>query len=90
MSQEKVALITGVSSGIGRAVAGLLSRSGFRVFGTVRDNAGAKRGLEDVELVHVDVRDEKSVQSCVETVLEKGRANRCTDQQRGLHTDWRT
>jgi NAD(P)-dependent dehydrogenase (short-subunit alcohol dehydrogenase family) len=36
MSKEKVALVTGVSSGIGRAIAGLLSRHGFRVFGTAR------------------------------------------------------
>ena len=71
MNQEKIALITGVSSGIGRAIAGLLPRSGFRVFGTARGDGVVKRGLEDVEFVHVDVRNEKSVRSCVETVLEK-------------------
>jgi NAD(P)-dependent dehydrogenase (short-subunit alcohol dehydrogenase family) len=71
MSQEKVALVTGVSSGIGRAIAGLLSRHGFRVFGTTRGNGGAKRALENVELVHVDVRDEESVHSCVRTVLDR-------------------
>ena len=74
MSQEKVALVTGVSSGIGRAIAGLLSRHGFRVFGTARGNGGAKRALENVELVHVDVRNEESVDSCVRAVL--GRAGR--------------
>ncbi len=71
MSQEKVALVTGVSSGIGRAIAGLLSRHGFRVFGTARGNGGAKRALENVELVHVDVCDEESVHSCVRTVLDR-------------------
>jgi NAD(P)-dependent dehydrogenase (short-subunit alcohol dehydrogenase family) len=71
MTQEKVALVTGVSSGIGQAIAGLLSRSGFRVFGTARGNGVTKKGLEDVELVHVDVRDDQSVHSCVETVLKK-------------------
>ncbi len=71
MSQEKVALVTGVSSGIGRAIAGLLSRHGFRVFGTARGNGGAKRALENVELVQVDVRDEESVHSCVRTVLDR-------------------
>jgi NAD(P)-dependent dehydrogenase (short-subunit alcohol dehydrogenase family) len=49
MRQEKVAPVTGVSSGIGRAIAGLLSRHGFRVFGTARGNGGAKRALENVE-----------------------------------------
>src|SRR5437879_6475433 len=70
MSQEKVALVTGVSSGIGRAIAGLLCRHGFRVFGTARGNGGAK-SLENVELLHVDVRDEESVHSCVRTVLDR-------------------
>src|SRR5258708_20989463 len=71
MSKEKVALVTGVSSGIGRAIAGLLSRHGFRVFGTARGNGGVKKALENVELVHVDVRDEESVHSCVRTVLDR-------------------
>jgi NAD(P)-dependent dehydrogenase (short-subunit alcohol dehydrogenase family) len=34
MNQKKVALMTGVSSGIGRAITDLLPRHGFRVFGT--------------------------------------------------------
>src|SRR5260370_3135497 len=71
MSQEKVALVTGVSSGIGRAIAGLLARHGFRVFGTARGNGGAQRALENVELVHVHVRDQESVHSCVSTVLDR-------------------
>ncbi len=71
MSQEKVALVTGVSSGIGRAIAGVLARHGFRVFGTARGNAGDQRALENVELVHVDVRDQESVHSCVGTVLDR-------------------
>ncbi len=71
MSQEKVALVTGVSSGIGRAIAGLLSRHGFRVFGTERGNAGATRALENVERVHVDVREEESIHSCLRTVLDR-------------------
>jgi NAD(P)-dependent dehydrogenase (short-subunit alcohol dehydrogenase family) len=71
MSQEKVALVTGVSSGIGRAIAGLLSRHGFRVFGTERGNAGAARALENVERVHVDIREEESIHSCLRTVLDR-------------------
>lgn len=71
MSQEKVVLVTGVSSGIGRAIAGLLVRSGFRVFGTTRGNAQPKRTPEEAESVRVDVRDEESVRSCVRTVLDR-------------------
>jgi NAD(P)-dependent dehydrogenase (short-subunit alcohol dehydrogenase family) len=71
MSQEKVALVTGVSSGIGRAIAGLLSRHGFRVFGTARGNGEARRSLEEMELIRVDVRDEESIHLCVRTVLDR-------------------
>ena len=71
MSQQKVALITGVSSGIGRAVAGLLCQRGFRVFGTARGKVEAKGPLEAVELVSLDVRDEDSVRSCVGTVVDR-------------------
>jgi len=70
MSQAKVALITGVSSGIGRATAILLSRRGFRVFGTTRRHAEIKERLANVEVVQLDVRDAESVRSGVRTVLD--------------------
>jgi NADP-dependent 3-hydroxy acid dehydrogenase YdfG len=37
MTRQTVVLVTGVSSGIGRAIAVLLSENGFRVFGTRRN-----------------------------------------------------
>ena len=73
MSQEKVALVTGVSSGIGQVIATVLSRRGFRVFGTMRRPEGGGP-LGAVELVRLDVRDEESVRGCVRTVL--GQAGR--------------
>ena len=60
---EKVALVTGVSSGIGRATATLLSSRGFRVFGTMRNPSDTSTWLGDVELVRLDVRDEESDQT---------------------------
>jgi NAD(P)-dependent dehydrogenase (short-subunit alcohol dehydrogenase family) len=76
MTQEKVVLVTGVSSGIGRATAALLSNRGFRVFGTMRRPGEANGRLENVELVQLDVRDGESVASCLRTVHDKvGRIN---------------
>src|SRR5215471_18244597 len=71
MAQEKVALVTGVSSGIGRATANLLADRGFRVFGTTRSPGQATERLGNVELVRLDVRDAESVSSCLRTVLDK-------------------
>ncbi len=72
MSQPRVALVTGISSGIGKATAAELARRGFRVFGTVRAaGATAVPGIAEVVL---DVRDEASVERGVAAVLtEAGR-----------------
>ncbi len=71
MSREKVALVTGASSGIGRAITTLLSGRGFRVFGTMRRPSEANGRFEDVQLIRLDVRDEESVRSCLRTVLDQ-------------------
>ena|SRR5215467_6935120 len=70
---KRVVLITGASSGIGRATAELLAAHGHRVFGGVRAPA-TTRPLAGVELVALDVRDEPSVKACVDEV--RGRAGR--------------
>ena len=74
MAQEKIALVTGVSSGLGRAIATLLSHRGFRVFGTLRKPNLTGTTLDNVELIALDVRDEQSVRSCMRTV--RGQAGR--------------
>jgi len=71
MSREKVALVTGVSSGIGRATAELLSGRGFRVFGTMRRPSETHGPWGSVEIVPLDVRHEESVRSCVRRVHEQ-------------------
>jgi len=71
MPDLPVVLITGASSGVGQATAGLLSHKGFRVFGTSRNPAGA-RITPPVEMLRLDVRADDSVRGCVEAVL-----NRC-------------
>jgi len=66
-SQERVVLVTGASSGFGRATAGLLAERGYRVYGTSRrPSPDLPRG---VQALAVDVRSDDSVASAVETVL---------------------
>ncbi len=70
MSEHKVVLITGVSSGIGRAAALAFKARGCQVFGTVRDINSAFP-LNGVALTEMDVRDENSVQEAIERVIAK-------------------
>ena len=51
---NKTALVTGVSSGIGREIAQLVAERGARVFGTARDPRSAKP-IHGVEIVRLDV-----------------------------------
>ncbi len=71
MTQGKVALVTGVSCGIGHATAATLADQGFRVFGTTRQSVDAGAALGSVTLVRLDVRDDESVHTCVRAVLDQ-------------------
>ena len=62
MLKEPVALVTGASSGIGRAIAQKLSKQGLRVFGTSRD-AGRVEAIPGVELLSLDVDSDESEMS---------------------------
>src|SRR2546422_617047 len=64
-----VAVITGVSSGIGNATARALVARGYRVFGTARSETSIVP--EKVERVLLDVRDGESIQRGVDEVLAK-------------------
>lgn len=70
MSEHKVVLITGVSSGIGRATALAFKARGCQVFGTVRDINTASP-LHGVGLTEMDVRDDASVNLAIERVIAK-------------------
>ena len=60
-----VILVTGASSGVGRATALALASRGYRVFGTSRSPSTA---AGPVEMLTLDVRDDASVAACVAAV----------------------
>lgn len=71
-----VALVTGASSGIGRATALLLARSGYRVFATVRSDVGEEflrtaAGALPVEILRLDLADEQGVTRVSREVLHR-------------------
>lgn len=71
MTPQRTVLVTGASSGIGQATAGLLARRGYRVFGTARDPEHIASSPEGVEFLPLDVTVDASVEACVQTVLER-------------------
>jgi len=65
----KTAVVTGASSGIGRATAEALVRAGFTVFGTSRRKAG--NGPGGVTMLACDVTDGEAIAVLVSTVLSR-------------------
>lgn len=72
MSNSKVVIITGVSSGIGRATAEQFAQRGCRVFGTVRNIAKVQE-IPGVTLIEMDIRDEASIQRGIQTIIDQAK-----------------
>jgi NAD(P)-dependent dehydrogenase (short-subunit alcohol dehydrogenase family) len=68
--RSPVVLVSGVSSGIGRAVANALAAKDFEVFGTSR-NPQRTEPIPGVELVQLDVTDDASVTGAVSAVIQR-------------------
>ena len=66
--KREVALVTGASTGIGRACAEQLAAAGFAVYGTARRPGRSSGG---VNMIPLDVRDDNSVMACVKRVLRE-------------------
>lgn len=69
----KTIFITGASSGIGKAAAGLFSANGWRVVATMRDPEKGKE-LEcrpNIVVMPLDVTDQKQIRGTCRTALER-------------------
>lgn len=72
MSESKVVIVTGVSSGIGRATAVKFAEYGYQVFGTVRSLSRATQ-FPGVQFVEMNVQDEESVQRGIQSVINRAK-----------------
>ncbi len=66
-SEPQIVLVTGASSGIGRACAEHLARQGFKVYGTSRHPGTTSTRFS---LLQMDVTDEDSVTAAVQQIME--------------------
>ena len=65
---DKVILITGSSSGIGKVCAEYLSKKGHKIYGTSRRRSGKSEGYE---LIKMDVNDDTSVKEGINYIVQK-------------------
>jgi NAD(P)-dependent dehydrogenase (short-subunit alcohol dehydrogenase family) len=66
---NKIALVTGASSGIGQATAELLSKAGYTVYGTSR--RGGAAGARSFEMLPLDVTSDASVADAVAQLMQR-------------------
>jgi len=75
---EKVAVVTGTSSGIGFETALALAREGYYTYATMRDTTksdkikelGQKENL-NIDVLELDVDDENSVKTAIQKILDQ-------------------
>ena len=75
---EKVAVITGTSSGIGFETALALAREGYYTYATMRDTTKSNKIMEvgekenlKIDVLELDVDDENSVKTAIRKILEQ-------------------
>lgn len=75
---DKVAVITGSSSGIGFATSLILARNGFYTYATMRNPSKSKAIMEiaekeklSLDVISLDVNDDKSVKDAISKIVEE-------------------
>ncbi|WP_299536498.1 SDR family oxidoreductase [Ulvibacterium sp.] len=68
--EQKVVLITGGSSGIGKSIGAYLASKGLKVYGTTR-NAEKHPDFRAFDLLELDVRDAESIQMALRALIAK-------------------
>ena len=78
--EEKIALVTGSSSGVGFETSLLLAKNGFRTYATVRNlhKAKAMRNISDkgelpIRVVELDVNSDKSVEDAINRINDESK-----------------
>jgi short-subunit dehydrogenase len=76
--QQKVAIVTGSSSGIGHATSLLLARNRFHTYATIRNieksadiRKIANKERLPLQVIHLDVNDEDSIRNSIEKVVSE-------------------
>jgi NAD(P)-dependent dehydrogenase (short-subunit alcohol dehydrogenase family) len=77
-SNQKVAVVTGTSSGIGHETSLALARSGFRTYATMRNlkksetlKSLAEKEKLPLEIVQLDVTDDRSVKNAIQSITNE-------------------
>lgn len=68
--ENRVVLITGASSGIGRSIGTLLKSKGFKIYGTTRDKSKYP-GFDEFDLLELDVRLPGSISLAIGEVIRR-------------------
>ncbi len=80
IKENKVAVVTGSSSGIGYQTALLLARNGFSTFATMRSIEKSKNIMEiankeklQLQVIQLDVNDDSIVKNAIDKIVEEGK-----------------